>query len=50
MVDSAPGLIAASEAHLAPDFTADDLEGRTVALADFRGRQTVVLVFNRGFR
>ena len=34
---------------LAPDFTAQDLNGRTVRLSDFRDYRTVVLVFNRGF-
>jgi peroxiredoxin len=33
----------------APDFTLPDLNGRPVALSDFRGRKHVVLVFNRGF-
>lgn len=33
----------------APDFTAQDLNGRTVRLSDYRGFRTVVLVFNRGF-
>ncbi len=33
----------------APDFTAADSEGRTVRLADYRGKKNVVLVFNRGF-
>lgn len=40
----------APESLVAPPFTALDVEGRHVALADFRGRQNVVLVFNRGFR
>lgn len=34
--------------EIAPDFTATDIEGRSVSLAHFRGRQHVVLVFNRG--
>jgi peroxiredoxin len=33
----------------APDFTLDDFQGKPVSLADFRDRQNVVLVFNRGF-
>ncbi len=33
----------------APDFEASDIKGHTVRLSDFRGRQHVVLVFNRGF-
>jgi peroxiredoxin len=34
---------------LAPDFELPDFEGRLVRLSDFRGRQPVVLIFNRGF-
>jgi len=33
----------------APDFTAQDSEGKTVRLADYRGKKNVMLVFNRGF-
>jgi peroxiredoxin len=33
----------------APDFTAIDAAGRTIRLADYAGKQHVVLVFNRGF-
>jgi peroxiredoxin len=33
----------------APDFALPDLNGQMVRLSDFRGRQHVVLVFNRGF-
>lgn len=33
----------------APDFTLADLDGRPVSLSGFRGRQNVLLVFNRGF-
>jgi len=33
----------------APDFGLADWQGQTVRLSDFRGRQHVVLVFNRGF-
>ena len=33
----------------APDFALPDFEGREVRLSSFRGRQPVVLVFNRGF-
>jgi len=35
-------------ATFAPDFTATDTEGRTIRLADFKGKKHVVLVFNRG--
>ena len=33
----------------APDFTATDSEGRVVRLSDYRGKNNIVLVFNRGF-
>lgn len=33
----------------APDFTLPDASGRPVALADYRGRKPVVLVFYRGY-
>jgi cytochrome oxidase Cu insertion factor (SCO1/SenC/PrrC family) len=33
----------------APDFTLPDSTGRSVSLADYRGRQPVVLVFYRGY-
>lgn len=33
----------------APDFTLPDASGRPVSLADYRGRQAVVLVFYRGY-
>ena len=42
-------MIARDEAPLAPDFTATDSEGRTVRLADYKGKKNVFLVFNRGF-
>jgi peroxiredoxin len=32
----------------APDFTLEDINGKTVSLSDFLGRN-VLLVFNRGF-
>lgn len=38
-----------SPGHQAPEFELEDVHGRTVRLADFRGRQPVVLVFLRGF-
>jgi peroxiredoxin len=33
----------------APDFTLNTFEGTPVRLSDYRGNQSVVLVFNRGF-
>jgi peroxiredoxin len=33
----------------APDFELADFNGQPVRLANFRGHQPVVLVFNRGF-
>ncbi len=33
----------------APDFTLPDWQGTPVRLSEFRDRQHVVLVFNRGF-
>jgi peroxiredoxin len=33
----------------APDFALADYRGNTVRLSDFRGRNTVLLVFNRTF-
>ena len=33
----------------APDFTLTDYEGNEVSLSQFRGKQHVLLVFNRGF-
>lgn len=33
----------------APDFTLADYEGNEVSLSQFRGKQHVLLVFNRGF-
>ncbi len=35
--------------EIAPEFEAYDLHGRLVRLADFRGKQPVVLYFLRGF-
>jgi peroxiredoxin len=42
-------MIGRDKATLAPDFTARDSEGRTISLADFKGKKNVFLVFNRGF-
>lgn len=33
----------------APDFVLKDTQGLDVRLSDYRGKQNVVLVFNRGF-
>ena len=33
----------------APDFTLEDQDGKPVALSDYRGKKTVVLVFYRGY-
>lgn len=33
----------------APEFTLPDFTGTPVSLSDFRGRENVLLVFNRGF-
>ena len=33
----------------APDFELTDINGAVVSLSDFRSRNDVVLVFNRGF-
>jgi cytochrome oxidase Cu insertion factor (SCO1/SenC/PrrC family) len=32
----------------APDFTLENMDGKPVSLSDFRGKQSVVLVFYRG--
>jgi peroxiredoxin len=34
---------------LAMDFTATDSKGKTIKLSDYRGKNNVVLIFNRGF-
>jgi peroxiredoxin len=39
----------ATPPKLADDFELTDTTGRAVHLSDYRGRQDVVLVFNRGF-
>lgn len=33
----------------APDFTLEDYQGNSVSLSDFKEKQNVLLVFNRGF-
>ena len=33
----------------APDFTLEDMDGKSITLSDFRGKKTVVLVFYRGY-
>ncbi len=33
----------------APDFALTDYQGNKVTLAQFKGKQRVLLVFNRGF-
>ena len=33
----------------APDFALTDYEGNDVSLSQFKGKQHVLLVFNRGF-
>jgi cytochrome oxidase Cu insertion factor (SCO1/SenC/PrrC family) len=32
----------------APDFTLEDSDGKSVSLADYRGKKNVVLIFYRG--
>jgi peroxiredoxin len=34
---------------IAPDFAANDTEGRQIKLSDYQGKKNVMLVFNRGF-
>ena len=38
-----------TQPKLATDFELSDAAGRTVRLSEYRGKQNVVLVFNRGF-
>jgi cytochrome oxidase Cu insertion factor (SCO1/SenC/PrrC family) len=33
----------------APDFTLEDMDGKSITLSDLRGKKTVVLVFYRGY-
>jgi peroxiredoxin len=42
-------MLTKDKATAAPDFTAKDSEGRTIQLADYKGKKNVFLVFNRGF-
>lgn len=35
--------------QIAPDFSLPDYHGQVVRLSDYRGKQKVLLVFNRGF-
>lgn len=35
--------------EIAPDFEAEDINGRRIRLSDFRGKQPLVLAFLRGF-
>ena len=38
-----------NQPSFAMDFTAADSEGKTIKLSDYRGKNNVVLIFNRGF-
>lgn len=40
----------ATDGMLAPDFEAMSADGDVVKLSSYRGRNHVVLVFNRGFQ
>jgi peroxiredoxin len=42
-------MIDRQKADIAPEFSANDSEGRTVRISDFKGKKNVMLVFNRGF-
>lgn len=33
----------------APDFTLTSFDGKRIGIADYRGKNQVLLVFNRGF-
>jgi peroxiredoxin len=35
--------------QIAPEFSLPDFSGHVVSLSDFRDRENVLLVFNRGF-
>ena len=41
-------MISTKAAVLAKDFFANDTHGRLIRLADYKGKKSVVLVFNRG--
>jgi peroxiredoxin len=43
-------MIDSKQALLAPDFNAQDSEGRQLRLSDFKNKKNVMLVFNRGFQ
>jgi peroxiredoxin len=34
---------------LAPEFILDDFQGNEIRLSDYRDRENILLVFNRGF-
>jgi peroxiredoxin len=38
-----------NQTSLAPDFSATDSEGKVISLTDYKGKNNIVLVFNRGF-
>ncbi len=42
-------MIEENQTPLAPDFSAADSEGRVIQLSNYKGKKSVVLVFNRGF-
>jgi peroxiredoxin len=42
-------MIDKNQAKVAPEFTAVDSEGREIQLSNYKGKQNVILVFNRGF-
>jgi peroxiredoxin len=37
------------QSKIAPEFSVSDSKGLAVRLSDYRGKKTVMLVFNRGF-
>jgi hypothetical protein len=40
--------VGAKEGQLAPDFTLNSADGKAIKLSDYRGKETVVLIFFRG--